>query len=70
VSVDPGSGQREEGAPADGVAGTILRSTYDSSGQNQLVLAVDGATRNLYLGQGDGPLERLGDAPAYTSIDW
>jgi hypothetical protein len=68
--VEPSSDQPPaDPEPVDGVSGTILQATYDSAGDNQLVLAVDGETYNLYLRQ-DGPLRRLDQAGAYTAIDW
>ena len=68
--VEPSSDQRPaDPEPVEGVSGTILQATYDSTGRNQLVLAVDGETYNLYLRQ-DGPLRRLDQARPYTAIDW
>jgi hypothetical protein len=67
--VNPDTGLQPASVPVEGVSGTVLRASYDHSGQNQLVLTVDGGTYSLYQRQ-DGPLQRLDQAAQYTAVDW
>jgi len=70
AAADPNSAQQPTSEAIEGVSGIVLQASYDSSGQNQLVLTVeDDESTSLYLRQ-DGPLQRLDRAEQYTAIGW
>jgi hypothetical protein len=68
--VNPERNQQPTREELEGVSGIVLQSSYDSSGQNQLVLTVEpDESKNLYLRQ-DGPLQRLDPGEQYKAIGW